>query len=171
MKVKSRFLSMVAVGLALCLMGAPAWGEDFYVIPTGGTTGKVLKTQLFINNTPNNTLGTNAWAKLDSPQWIYTKVSATSYLVVTYQDTLQCTGGFGVYQVRVNDQVNVAGEYAAVLVCNNTWGMYGTTGVWSGLPKGELNLSIWHWQSGCTDCQQDPGGWTTNIVVTEIEHY
>ena len=85
---------MVALGLALCLTGAPAWGDDFYVIAGGGTSGKVLKTQVFTSNTTNNTLGTGTWAKLDSPQWTYTKLSATSYLVITYQDSLWCTGGY-----------------------------------------------------------------------------
>jgi hypothetical protein len=168
--MERRFLAMVAVGLVLCLMGTPAWGDDFYVIAGGGPSGKVLKTQLFINDTPNTTLGSGDWEKLSSPQWIYTKVSATSYLVITYQDSLGCTGGFSLYQLRVNDQVNVAGANAAILLCNNTWGMYGATGVWSGLPKGEVTLSIWHCQSGCTACEENAGSWTTNIVVTEIEH-
>ena len=51
MKVKRRFLFVVALGLALGLTGAPAWGEDFYVIAGGGTSGKVLKTQVFTSTT------------------------------------------------------------------------------------------------------------------------
>ncbi len=91
--MKRRFLAMVAVGLALCLAAAPAWGDDFFVVAGGGTSGKVLKTQVFTSNTTNNTLGSdNAWAKLDSPQWSYTKLSATSYLVITYQDSIYCAG-------------------------------------------------------------------------------
>ena len=93
MKVKRRFLFVVVLGLALCLAGAPAWGDDFYVIAGGGPSGKVLKTQVFTSSTINDTVGTGDWAKLDSPQWTYTKLSATSYLVITYQDNLQCAGG------------------------------------------------------------------------------
>lgn len=84
---------MVALGLALCLAGAPAWGDDFYVIAGGGTSGKVLKTQVFTSYTQDTTLGTDNWAKLSTPQWTYTKLSATSYLIITYQDSLYCTGG------------------------------------------------------------------------------
>ena len=56
--MKRRFLVMLVLGLALCLAGAPAWGDDFYVIAGGGPSGKVLKTQVFTSNTTNNTLGT-----------------------------------------------------------------------------------------------------------------
>ncbi|MBU4231552.1 MAG: hypothetical protein KKD99_04605 [Proteobacteria bacterium] len=170
MKVKRSFLVMVALGLALCLTGAPAWGDDFYVIAGGGPSGKVLKTQVFTSDTTNNTLGTDTWAKLDSPQWTYTKLSPTSYLVITYQDSISSTGGWGFYQLRVNDLASVAGINAALLVASPTWNIYGATGVWSGLPKGEVNLSIWHWQSGCSACAQGANGWTTNVVVMEIEH-
>jgi hypothetical protein len=174
MKVKRRFLFVVVLGLALCLAGAPAWGDDFYVIAGGGPSGKVLKTQVFTSSTINDTVGTGDWAKLDSPQWNYIKLSATSYLVITYQDNLQCAGGFSFYQLRVNDQPNVAGEWAALLFCNSTgttqtWNVSGATGVWSGLPKGEVKLSIWHRQSDCTVCTQNAWGWTTNVVVMEIE--
>ena len=92
--MKPRFLFMVVLGLALCLTWAPAWGDDFYVVAGGGPAGKVLKTQVFTSNTTNNTMGTDVWAKLDGPQWTYTKLSATSYLVITYQDSIYCTGGW-----------------------------------------------------------------------------
>ena len=77
--------------------------------PAAGPSGKVLKTQVFTSNTTNNTVGNGTWAKLDSPQWTYTKLSATSYLVITYQDVLGRTGGFSFYQLRVNDLPSVAG--------------------------------------------------------------
>jgi hypothetical protein len=184
MKVKRRFLFMVAWGLALCLTGAPAWGgDDFYVIggrgASGagvGASGKVLKTQVFTSNTTNNYLGAWSWDKLSSPQWTYTKLSATSYLVITYEDSLslQCTSvGLSVYQLRVNDQPNVAATSILFLrgtnFNSNPWNILGATGVWFGLPKGDVNLSIWHMQSGCTACAQGADGWTTNVVVMEIE--
>jgi hypothetical protein len=167
--MKRHFLFMVALGLALCQAAAPAWGGDFYVIAGGGTSGKVLKTQVFTSNTTNDTIGHNFWEKLNSPQWTYTKLSATSYLVITYQDSIQCDGGWGFYQVRANDMVSVAGSNAALLVGNGTWKIIGATGVWSNLPKGEVMLSIWHWQSGCTSCFQGANGWTTNVTVMEIQ--
>lgn len=168
--MKRRFLFVVVWGLALCLAGSPAWGDDFYVIAGGGQSGKVLKTQVFTSNTINNTLGTGTWAKLSTPQWTYTKLSATSYLVITYQDSLWCNGGWGYYQLRVNDLVNVAGGNGALLAGTSTWNIRGATGVWPGLPKGEVDLSIWHTQTDCTDCVQNAGGFTTNVVVMEIEH-
>ena len=170
MKVKRHFLVMVALGLALCLTGAPAWGADFYVVAGGGTSGKVLKTQVFTSNTTNSTLGTETWATLDAPQWNYTKLSATSYLVITYQDSVYCTGGYGYYQLRVNDLVSAAGINGALLVGTAVWNIRGATGVWSGLPKGEVNLSIWHFNSGSTACTQNGAGWTTSVTVMEIEH-
>ena len=57
-----------------------------------------------------------------------------------------------------------------MLVCNSNWTWYGATGVWSELPKGEANLSIWHFNSGCTACSQNGAGWTTSVTVMEIEH-
>ena len=172
MKVKRSFLFMVALGLALCLAGAPAWGDDFYVIAGGGQAGKVLKTQVFTSKTQNATLGTNVWEKLSDPQWSYTKLSATSYLVITYQDVLgrEPSTGSSVYQFRVNDLPSVAGASAGWVVCKESQGWYGVSGVWSGLPKGDVNLSIWHNQSGCTYCTQNLGGFTTNVTVMEIEH-
>jgi hypothetical protein len=169
-KVKRHFLVMVILGLVLFLSGGPAWGDDFYVIAGGGTSGKVLKTQVFTSNSTNDTLGNFVWEKLENPQWTYAKLSATSYLVITYQDSIFCSGGYGGYQVRVNDLASVAGENAAVLIGGDTWKLYGATGVWSGLPKGDVNLSIWHFQSGCTACQQGVGGWPTNVTVMEVEH-
>jgi hypothetical protein len=175
MKMKRHFFLMAALGLALCLTGVPAWGEDFYVIAGGGSSGKVLKTQVFTSNTVNKTLGTITWAKLDSPQWSYTKLSATSYLVITYQDILACTGGNSFYQLRVNGQPSVAGEGGALLLCsafyntyNMAWNACMATGVWPQVPKGEVILSIWHLQIDCTACTQNAGS-TTTVIVMEIE--
>jgi len=173
--VKRSFLVIVALGLALCLTWASAWGDDFYVIAGGGPSGKVLKTQVFTSATQNKTLGTSDWAKLDSPLWTYTKLSATSYLVITYQDNLACTGGYSAYQLRVNDQPSVAGAGAAQLFCcayynnyNMAWNTCMATGVWTGVPKGDVPLSIWHAQLDCTECKQNPGA-TTTVIVMEIE--
>jgi hypothetical protein len=170
MKMKRHFLVMVALGLVLCLTRVPAWGDDFYVIAGGGTSGKVLKTQVFTSGTQNNFVGTDVWAKLSDPKWTYTKLSATSYLVITYQDSVYCTAGYGYYQLRVNDLVSAAGVNSVLLVGTAVWNIRGATGVWSGLPKGEVNLSIWHAQTGCTVCEQNVGGFTTNVTVMEIEH-
>lgn len=173
--MKRLSLFMVALGLALGLAGAPAWGDDFYVIAGGGTSGKVLKTQVFTSSSQNNTLGTQAWAKLDYPQWTYTKLSATSYLVITYQDILDCMGGSSFYQLRVNDQPSVAGEGGALLLCSAyytdtiAWNACMATGVWQQVPKGEVTLSIWHFQVNCTACTQNRGI-TTSVIVMEIEH-
>jgi hypothetical protein len=170
--VNRRFLFVVVLGLALGLAGAPAWGDDFYVIAGGGTSGKVLKTQVFTSHSssPDVNLGTSSWAKLDDPQWTYTKLSPTSYLVITYHDTMYGAGGWSYYQLRVNDLPGVAGgESAYLAVCNN-WNVSGANGVWSGLPQGDLNLSIWHRQYGCTYCARSNGGFTTSVTVMEIEH-
>lgn len=155
---------------AVLLTGSPVLADgDFYVIAGGGPSGKVLKTQVFTSNTRNTTLGINVWEKLSDPQWTYTKLSATSYLVITYQDNIYATGtGWSFYQLRVNDLPSVAGEDAALLT-TSFWGIYGATGVWLGLPKGDVNLSIWHKQWQCTSCMQNSSYLTTNVTVMEIE--
>jgi len=166
--MKRRFLFMVVLGLALCLNGAPAWGDGFYVIAGSGPSGKVLKTQVFTSNTTNETVAPEqTFTKLSTPQWTYTKLSATSYLVITYEDSLYCSGNFSQYYLRVNDQSS-----AIRLMCTDYggWIFSSSTGVRWGLPKGDLNLSIWQYQSGCTVCQQCAGNWGTNVTVMEIEH-
>lgn len=169
MERKIGLLTLIGV---LLLSASAAWAQSgYYVIAGGGPSGKVLKTQVFTSDSINSTLGTGSWSKLASPQWTYTKVSPTSYLVITYRDSISCVGGYSFYQLRVNDQPSVAGENAARLLCNaNDWNMSEATGVWTGLPKGNVNLSIWHLQAGCTACTQNNGGFTTTVTVMEIEH-
>jgi hypothetical protein len=170
MKKRICFIAMIAIFL---LNVSPALADDgFYVIAGGGTSGKVLKTQVFTSNTPNTTLGTDVFTKLDSPKWTYTKLSATSYLVITYHDSLDCSPGYGGYLLRVNDSDCIGGWGAAMLLSTGAigWNLSGVTGVWSGVPKGEVNLSIWHWQVNCTSCAQAAHYYPTTVTVMEIEH-
>jgi hypothetical protein len=155
--MKHLAILLAVMGLTLGLVAGPAGGDDgFYVIAGGGPSGKVLKTQVLTSTSQNTTVGDNNWAKLSTPQWTYTKLSATSYLVITYQDTLNYNNisGSSLYQLRANDQPSVAGQGAAQLICppkgpNNTLDLScSATGVWSGLPKGDVNLSIWHRLTG-----------------------
>jgi hypothetical protein len=143
-------------------IGSAKADEGFYIIAGGRPSGKALKTQVFTNYTSKNALGTSTWAKLSSPQWTYAKLSATSYLVITYQDNLQCIGGFSLYQLRVNDQPALpkgpTGEPAPLIMCNSLFSSQalnssGCTGVWLGLPRGDVNLSIWQKQFNCTLCK------------------
>ena len=94
----------------------------------------------------------------------------SGWVKVTYQDTIYGAGGWSFYQLRVNDLASVAGGDGAQLAAWNSWSVSGAKGVWPGLPKGELNLSIWHRQSDCSACEQNSGGFTTNVTVMEIEH-
>ncbi len=57
------------LSVCLCLIGDQAYGDDFFVVASGGRSGKVLKTQILTSNVQNTTLGTDVWEKLDSPQW------------------------------------------------------------------------------------------------------
>ena len=173
--MKRLLVVMAVMGLVVCLGGGQSWGDDgFYVIAAGGQSGKVLKTQVFTSNSQNTTVGDVNWAKLLNPQWTYTKLSSTSYLVITYQDYLSRIGAadaLSIYQLRVNDQTSVAGEHAAMLVCNTAVpsANYGATGVWSNVPKGAAGLSVWHYQLGCSQCIQNSGANTTSVIVMEIE--
>jgi hypothetical protein len=188
-------LLITVMGLVSSLVGGPAWGDDgFYVIPGGGRSGKVLKTQLFTSGLQNPTLGRDVWDKLDFPQWTYTKLSSKSYLVITYQDALATQidspsghkEGISCYQLRVNGQPSDAGPEAAQLTCfagafnvglNSasaaSYGTCGATGVWSGLSQGDATLSIWHRQKDCSLTYQNTlakfGVVTTTVLVTEIE--
>ena len=84
-----RLVILTAVmGLALGLAAGSAWGDDFFVVAGGGPSGKILKTKVLTSTTQNNTVGNAIWAKLPGPNWTYTKLSATSDLVITYQDVL-----------------------------------------------------------------------------------
>ena len=103
---------LLLLGCAVLLnIGSATADDGFYVIAGGGRSGKVLKTKVFTSNLQNTTLGTDTWAKLDSPQWTYAKLSSTSYLVITYQDALAMQVGspsgfkdaISCYQLRVND--------------------------------------------------------------------
>ena len=136
--------------------------------------GKVLKTQIFTSFSSNFTLGTSDWAKLADPQWTYTKMSSTSYLIITYQDTLWRNGAadsVSLYQLRVNDQPSAVGSSGAMLLCSGALTIttaHGATGLWDGLPQGNLNLSVWHRQQGCNQCIQNAGVFATNVMVMEI---
>jgi hypothetical protein len=171
--MKRKYWLLLLVLAVLMNLGSAMADDGFYVIAGGGQAGKILKTQVFTSSSQNLTLGTSSWEKLSTPGWTYHKLSATSYLVITYQDTLSRTGAadsVSFYQLRVNDQPSVAGQYAAALSCSSSVaGFHGATGVWEGLPKGDVSLSIWHRQLGCEQCVQNSGVNTTNVVVMEIE--
>jgi hypothetical protein len=164
-KKKGCLLAMI---VSILLIASPALTEDgFYVIAGGGKAGKVLKTQVFTNYTQDNTLGTEIYAKLPNPQWTYTKLSDTSYLVITYHDSIWSTGGgYSIYRLVAND---IFQENDPILMSPSLWLFPESTGVWSGLPKGDVNLSIWHFQDGCTACEQCAGTWGTKVIVMEIE--
>ena len=172
--MKSKYWLLLLVFAVLLNTGSAMADDGFYVIGGGGQAGKILKTQVFTSNATTNNLGTSNWAKLDGPQWTYTKLSATSDLVITYQDTLYHNGAsdsWSQYQLRVNDLSSVAGSDAALLISNtpSRMGSYGATGVWSGVPKGEAHLSIWHCQYNCSLCLQNYGPRTTSVIVMEIQ--
>jgi len=171
--MKKQYWLLPLVCAVLLNLGSAMADDGFYVIGGGGQAGKILKTQVLTSTSQNLTLGTSSWEKLSSPGWTYQKLSATSYLVITYQDMLSrngATDSISQYQLRGNDQPSEAGYYAAALTCNSSvTGSYGATGIWRELPKGDVSLSIWHRQLGCTQCIQNSGVYTTNVVVMEIE--
>lgn len=171
--MKKQYWLLPLVGAVLLNLGLAMANEGFYVIAGGGQAGKILKTQVLTSTTQNLTLGTGSWEKLSSPGWTYQKMSATSYLVITYQDMLSRNGAadsVSLYQLRVNNQPSVVGQLAGALCCNSSvTSSYAATGVWEGLPKGDVSLSIWHRQLGCTQCVQNSGVFTTNVMVMEIE--
>jgi hypothetical protein len=170
---KKSVLVLVVIILALQLTQSYA-GEGFYVVASrGGTSGKILKSQLFTSKLYDTTLGTIDWEKLSSVQWTYAKVSATSKLIITYQDSLNYIGnvnGHSAYQIRVNDLPSDAGPGGACLICSTSSGnSFSTTGVWSDIPKDDAILTIWHKHSGATSCVRNYGVWTTTVFVMEVE--
>jgi len=171
-----KHLLFVMAVMGLVLGGGRSWGDDgFYVIAAGGPSGKVLKTQVFTSTSIDGSRGTGTWAKLPNfaPK-TYTKLSSTSYLVITYQDSLKAdvlsgSDARSMYQLRVNDLPSDAGDNAALLSMSGGGGCYGATGVWANLPKGDATLSIWHRQVDMNWCMQNFGALTTTIIVMEIE--
>jgi hypothetical protein len=173
--MKRKYWLLLSVCAVLLIISLAKADDGFYVIAGGGKSGKVLKTQVFTSTTLDSTVGTDSWARLTTVQWNYTKLSSTSYLVITYQDTLSARFIWvSYYQLRVDDQPSVAGPNGALLSCiQDAVGSYSATGVWTGLSKGDHTLSIWHRvvpnNLGETLCQQNWPSNTTSVIVMEIE--
>jgi hypothetical protein len=177
--MKRRMIAIIVVALAVfswVSMDNPTLADDgFYVVASGGgTKGRVLKTQIF-NWGIDTTTGSVSWERLANPSnWIYTKISATSKLVIAYQDSAAVTlsgTGFSLYQIRVNDLYSDAGLNSNTIACStSTVNSYSTTGIWSNLPQGEVTLSIWHRQYSCVACTRGSVV-IGNVLVTEIEPY
>jgi hypothetical protein len=172
MKKRLYLLALIATILANV---SPALADDgFYVIAGGGKGGKVLNVMVYTDTQESGIVGTETWSKLPSPQWTYKKLSATSYLAITYQDSIGCQGVpnsgqpcFVEYQIRVNDNPSIAGSEAATILTQEAVISGSATGIWSELPKGDVNLSIWHRQWDTAWCGR--GKRTTSVIVLEIE--
>jgi hypothetical protein len=174
--VKGKFFIILVVLLGLGFVVAlPAWSDDGFYVISSRTGGTILKYQLFSSNTVDTTLPQLTWTKLvTSPMWTYNKVSATSKLFISYQDTIMVDGFGGIlsYQVRVNDLPSDAGEGGAAITAQVPGGInsFSTTGVWSGVPQGDAVISNWQRRAGnVTSCSRNVSPFTTTIIVMEVD--
>jgi hypothetical protein len=175
--MKRRMILIIVVALAVFSgvnMNTPTLAEDgFYVVAGGGgPKGKVLNTQMLNWYDYDNTLGNSGWSKVTSSSVSYTKISATSKLVITYQDFLTATvlgTGSSQYKIVANDTSADFANSPMIVCSTSTPNSYLAQGIWSNLPKGVVNFDIYHRQFNVTACTRSYYGGGANIVVMEIE--
>jgi hypothetical protein len=95
-------------------------------------------------------------------------------LKIVYTDTVAEIGPFKStcqYQLRIDGTPSSADNAPAPYltgsnIVNTT---LSSTGVFSGLFRGQHTISIWHSQVDATQCIRNSGGFTTTIVVEELK--
>jgi len=135
----------------------------------------LLQYQVFTASFIDETLGTSDFAPLPSPQFTYTKLSVTSVLKLTYQDTLSGNGpGVFVcnYQARIDGHPGDPGKVPApplLLTSTSFTNSYSSAGMFSALPSGDHVISIWQRNVAASQCVRNSGGYLTTIIVEEFE--
>lgn len=149
-------------------------------------SGAVINMQVFVSNEIDETLGDGLMTKLSSLIWTYSKVSGTSTLRITYQDSVTHKGldeGTCQWQVRVDDQQSphpLCDPLNPDIVClylttplivasNVTNISLNSSGLFRGLAAGDHEISIYQRSVGATRCVRNSGGFTTTVMVEEIE--
>jgi hypothetical protein len=137
---------------------------------------RLLNVVVFTDAFIDTTLGTSAWAPLPSPQFTYTKLRDTSVLKITYQDTLSgngpLTGWVCNYQARVDGNTGDPGTLYTPPILTTSTGFtnsYSSAGIFSGLPSGDHQISIWQRNVAATQCIRNSGGYITTVIVEEFE--
>ena len=136
----------------------------------------LLQFQVFSASLIDTTLGTSDFAPLPSPQFTYTKLSNTSVLKLTYQDTLSgngpATGWVCNYQARVDGNTGDPGTgfTPPILTTSASFtNSYSSAGMFSALPSGDHVISIWQRNVAANQCIRNSGGYLTTIIVEEFE--
>jgi hypothetical protein len=78
--------------------------------------------------------------------WTYTKVSQTSRLIITYQESLRTLREMPSARFETTLRVNgfASGTGQVGFVCtSSSGGTHWTTGVWSGIGQGNVDLTLW----------------------------
>jgi len=160
----------LAVAILVCITLVLVW-------PSKRVHATLLNTVVFTAEFIDNTLGTSTFAPLPSPQFTYTKLSDTSVLKLTYQDTLSgsgpATGWVCNYQARVDGNTGDPGTDSTppILTTSTSFtNSYGSAGIFSGLPSGDHQISIWQRNVGATQCVRNSGGYVTTVIVV-LQYY
>lgn len=144
--------------------------------PSKRTHATLLNAVVYSAAFTDTTLGTSTFAPLPSPQFTYTKLSNTSVLKLTYQDTLSgngpATGWVCNYQARVDGNTGDPGTSFTppILTANASFtNSYSSAGIFSGLPSGDQRISIWQRNVAAAQCIRNSGGYITTVIVEEFE--
>jgi hypothetical protein len=177
---------LLQVVLAICLFIAADQAEAAH----RPKPGQVVSVQVFTSNSIDDRSvpgGTTITTKLPAPLFTYTKQRETSVLKVTYQDTLGSSSQSGpgtpcYYQLRIDDTSSQPGDLFSapiLIVYGNIFSSFSSTGVFTGLPAGPHELSIWLSvlaTGPSTECIQNVVGRSvggsataTAVIVEEVE--
>ncbi len=139
-------------------------------------SGAIVNCQTFTATDIDETLGTCVMTELSAPVFSYQKMSDTSTLKVTYQDTVGNSGmnaSTCQYQIRVDgNQSDPASLWPTppLLVVSNMRNIsLSSTGFFKNLPAGAHRVSIFQSQVSATQCIRNSGGFMTTIIVEEME--
>jgi hypothetical protein len=152
----------------------------------GPGSGAIINMQVFASNEIDETLGDGLMNKLSTPLWTYHKISSTSTLRIMYQDSVTHKGieeGTCQWQIRVDGQQSLhplcdplypsaACMYfnTPLIVASNVTSLsLNSSGLFRGLAAGDHEISIYQRSVGATRCVRNSGGFTTTVMVEEIE--
>lgn len=149
-------------------------------------SGTILNIKVLVSNNIDETLGSSSMTKLPAPTWTYHKISSTSTLRISYQESVTHRGleeGACQWQIRVDDQQSLHPKCdplspsvyclyfnaPLILASNVTSLSLSSSGLFRGLAAGDHEISIYQRNVQATRCIRNSGGFTTTVTVEEIE--
>lgn len=100
----------------------------------------------------------------------YTKLSSSSAILITYNDSLQSDGSACTIQVRVDGAAPDGGAWAApIYTTYSTQNFFSTTGIFTGISTGLHSIALYKRVLGGATCTRDNGNWSPTMIIMEIE--